>query len=484
VLNSSPAYRVVSLFSGAGGMDLGFASTKQYRPVVANDILTVAAQTYSSHFGHEIADAVSFQGIKGSSGVYLLGDISDVDFAKVYLKGLEVVIGGPPCQDFSVVRGPQNERKGIEVRRGRLYAHFVRALIHLQPRVFVFENVPGLKSTNQGQAYETILEDFSKLKVREEEIKKIVSNGFEDGTQNYEILFKDIVNSSCLGVPQARRRLIILGVRSDLVDWASANNFRQVAEEALKGKNTLLSKYPLTTMEVFEGLPLADLHNAYREIMEEYDVVADQVATPRAKWWMENVRSKLTLDAEEDYLTVNKIVPKDSSELKRALKEHEATLIELGYYGKRLEGRQFDDNSNIIPKESPDVIHRLEMIPPDENHLFIKGTRWEVEGRGMSLIYRRVHPLKPSYTVVAKGGGGTWGYHYRRGRAKLTNRERARLQTFPDNFLFKGSYAEVRSQIGEAVPLLLGKRIAEVVSKILGETTKGEAWQITEKAEA
>jgi len=120
-----------------------------------------------------------------------------------------------------------------------------------------------------------------------------------------------------------------------------------------------------------------------------------------------------------------------------------------------------------VPKESEDVLARLKMIPPDENHLFVRGTEWEVEGRDMSLIYRRIHPLKPSYTIVAYGGGGTWGYHYRRCRGKLTNRERARLQTFPDWFLFKGSASEVRAQIGEAVPPLLGQKIAEAVEIIL-----------------
>jgi DNA (cytosine-5)-methyltransferase 1 len=69
--------------------------------------------------------------------------------------------------------------------------------------------------------------------------------------------------------------------------------------------------------------------------------------------------------------------------------------------------------------------------------------------------------------VVAYGGGGTWGYHYERGRSKLTNRERARLQTFPDSFEFIGNNSQVRAQIGEAVPPLMGKVIGEVVAKIL-----------------
>jgi DNA (cytosine-5)-methyltransferase 1 len=69
---------------------------------------------------------------------------------------------GPPCQDFSIVRGPPSERSGIKVSRGRLYTHFMRVLSNLRPRGFVFENVPGLKSANKRQAYRLILHDFSK----------------------------------------------------------------------------------------------------------------------------------------------------------------------------------------------------------------------------------------------------------------------------------------------------------------------------------
>ena len=80
----------------------------------------------------------------------------------------------------------------------------------------------------------------------------------------------------------------------------------------------------------------------------------------------------------------------------------------------------------------------------------------------MSLIYRRLNPDKPSPTIVAMGGGGTWGYHYNKPRA-LTNRERARIQTFPDNFIFEGTPTEVRMQLGNAVPPLGAKAIAESI---------------------
>ena len=81
-------------------------------------------------------------------------------------------------------------------------------------------------------------------------------------------------------------------------------------------------------------------------------------------------------------------------------------------------------------------------IPLDDPH-YVKGM--------ISHVYRRINRNEPAKTLIASGGGGTWGYHYPEPRA-LTNRERARLQSFPDWFVFKGSFGEIRRQIGNAVP--------------------------------
>ena len=82
----------------------------------------------------------------------------------------------------------------------------------------------------------------------------------------------------------------------------------------------------------------------------------------------------------------------------------------------------------------------------------------------MSQIYKRLDPNKPSYTITGSGGGGTHGYHWDEPRA-LTNRERARIQTFPDDFVFEGSKEEVRKQIGMAVPPRAAKVIIEAILK-------------------
>jgi len=82
----------------------------------------------------------------------------------------------------------------------------------------------------------------------------------------------------------------------------------------------------------------------------------------------------------------------------------------------------------------------------------------------MSQIYRRLHPDQPSYTITGSGGGGTHGYHYKEHRA-LTNRERARIQTFPDDFIFIGKKESVRRQIGMAVSPHMSKILFESILK-------------------
>ena len=89
-----------------------------------------------------------------------------------------------------------------------------------------------------------------------------------------------------------------------------------------------------------------------------------------------------------------------------------------------------------------------------------------MKGAHLSQIYKRLDPDKPAYTVTGSGGGGTHVYHWSEPRA-LTNRERARLQTFPDGFKFQGTKESMRRQIGMAVPPLGAKVILEAVAKTL-----------------
>lgn len=126
-----------------------------------------------------------------------------------------------------------------------------------------------------------------------------------------------------------------------------------------------------------------------------------------------------------------------------------------------------DSPNNEMRKMQDKVIRRLSYIQPGENV-------WQAEESGrlpeelriktktkISQIYRKLDPNKPAYTVTAAGGGGTFMYHWT--DRELTNRERARIQTFPDNYEFVGKYSSVRKQIGMAVPCKLSNIVVTAV---------------------
>jgi DNA (cytosine-5)-methyltransferase 1 len=130
-----------------------------------------------------------------------------------------------------------------------------------------------------------------------------------------------------------------------------------------------------------------------------------------------------------------------------------------------------DDPNHVFTNNSPAVVERLKHIKPGENAFnadLPKHLKLNVKGAKLSQIYKRLDPDKPSYTITGSGGGGTHVYHWKENRA-LTNRERARLQTFPDNFIFYGSKESQRKQIGMAVPVKGAKIIIASVLKTLAK---------------
>ncbi len=140
-------------------------------------------------------------------------------------------------------------------------------------------------------------------------------------------------------------------------------------------------------------------------------------------------------------------------------------------------GRPYPDGLVVThteqTRQSRQVIERLKLIDPGENAFNAKRMtdefRLNVKGAHLSQIYKRLEKDKPSYTITGSGGGGTHAYHWEEHRA-LTNRERARIQTFPDEFTFVGSKESVRRQIGMAVPVegatVIFKALIQTIQKI------------------
>lgn len=130
--------------------------------------------------------------------------------------------------------------------------------------------------------------------------------------------------------------------------------------------------------------------------------------------------------------------------------EHEGLLpyVTVGDALKDVENVKFNNEHLRVTERTKTIIS---LIPEGGNFTAIpKDSPFYVKGM-ISHVYRRIHRNEPSKTIIAAGGGGTWGYHYPENRP-LTNRERARIQSFPDDFVFYGNTTEVRRQIGNAVP--------------------------------
>lgn len=164
--------RVVSLFSGAGGLDFGFVMAG-HEIIWANDCYRDAVETYRLNIGNHIVQS----------------DIAEISSDAV--PDCDIVIGGFPCQGFSVA----NIKRSVTDERNSLYRQLVRVISRKRPKFFLAENVKGLISLARGRVFEMILNDFKDLR--------------------YRVSYK-VLNAADFGVPQLRRRVIIVGVREDL----------------------------------------------------------------------------------------------------------------------------------------------------------------------------------------------------------------------------------------------------------------------------
>lgn len=262
-----------------------------------------------------------------------LGNIGEID----------ALAFGFPCNDFSLI----GEQKGINGVFGPLYSYGIKALKHFKPMWFLAENVSGIRSANDGLAFDAILSE-------------LIDAGYN--------IWPHLYKFEQYGVPQARHRIIIIGIRNDLD-----------------------IKFRIPSSAPYEGI--------------------DNTC------------------------------------------------------GTALANIPLDASNNELTRQSDTVIRRLQHIKPGENAFTAElpeELKLNVSGATISQIYKRLEPDKPAYTVTGSGGGGTHMYHWSEHRA-LTNRERARLQTFPDGYYFCGSKESVRKQIGMAVPCKGAKIIFEAV---------------------
>ena len=339
-------FRLGELFCGPGGMSLGAVSSSF---VDNNGALWSIDHEWASDYDVDSCNTFK-KNIGGDDQSVIHLDVRELVIDE--LSEIDCFAYGFPCNDFSLV----GEQKGFNGKFGALYTYGLNVINKFNPMFFVAENVSGLSSANEGNAFKAILND----------LEKAGKTGYNLTVHKYK--------AELYGVPQTRHRIIIVGIRKDL--------------------------------------------------KKVFSVPAPTTPDPK------------------DYISSKEAI--ENPPIKNA-------------------------TNNELTKQSETVIERLRHIKPGENvwnanlpeHL-----KLNVKGAKLSQIYRRLDPEKPSYTITGSGGGGTHVYHWHEPRA-LTNRERARIQTFPDNFEFVGSKESVRKQIGMAVPPALSKIIFESILKTL-----------------
>ena len=327
----SRTLKYIDLFSGAGGFSLGF-DNKGFQNVFSVDIEPSFCETYNHNFpSHNLIQK----------------DICDVtDDELKYLKeydSIEVVIGGPPCQGFSIAGNIG--RKFIEDPRNRLFKEFVRVVKVIEPTYFVMENVARLYNHNKGNTRNEIITDFENL--------------------GYKVECK-ILNSADYGVPQVRKRVIFIGTKNN--------------------QKILFPK---------------------KEI--------------------------------DKYLTVKEA---------------------LSSYPKLESGQESKIPNHIAMSHSEQMLHKMSFVSDG-------GDRNEIPEQirpksGDVRKYIKYSSDKPSVTVT---GDMRKIFHYEQNRA-LTVRELAKLQSFPDDFEFKGTKISQQQQVGNSVPPKMAEAIANAIIKM------------------
>lgn len=420
------ARRFVDLFAGAGGLSEGLRASG-WIPLLGTDIDPDACATYQTNF---------------TDASVLWGDVRSPEIRSqvVELAGrAHILVGGPPCQGFSQVR---NHSRLIDDPRNSLYREFVELVAQTEPMAFIMENVPGMAQMGVAEQVESDLTCAGRYRVH-----------------------SMLLDAADFGVPQTRKRIVFVGFHSDL----------GVAPPHIVGTGA--------SAAIALNRPVRDataIVSATSGSLFGTDLLA-QLADP----WDDRV------------VSVRQALS-DLAVLESVGYQHDSSAVgQLGPVESVYQKLMRDDGLNCVtntalPRINDDTRIRLEAIPPGGNYLdlpdelldrFLTGKRWgQSNGSGRLsrkhfYAYRRLHPDIWSWTINTKADSV---YHWKKPRA-LAVRELARLQSFPDRYVFTtderrgdlegrvpGGAAHSRyRQVGNAVPPLLARAVARAIDELL-----------------
>lgn len=340
------SYNVIDLFCGCGGLSLGFEKAG-YNVLLGIDVWEDALKTYRRN--HKNPNT-------------LCGDLSSMPpeevEEKINHRDVDVIVGGPPCQGFSVAG-----KRIVEDKRNELYKSFVRMVSHFKPKAFVLENVPNILSLGGGIVRDAIVRDFSDL--------------------GYKVVYK-VMLASDYGVPQNRRRAVFVGL-----------------------KNGREFEYPQKTVQN---------HVTAKEALSDLP----ETGVPEGGAYP--------------------FVPQ--SDYQRLMRRNSETL-----------------HNHDVTVHAEQTKRIIAMVPDGGNYKDLPAELQQT--RRVHIAWTRLNSNKPSITIDT---GHNHHFHYEYNRVP-TVRESARLQSFPDDFVFVCGKTSQLKQVGNAVPPIMAETIAVSLKK-------------------
>lgn len=510
---------VIDLFAGPGGLGEGFSSSqdegrRQFRSVLSIEKNASAHRTlqlraffrmfpsgqapdeyYQLAQGkislQELYAAYPDQAMQAAEEAWRteLGESAVADVRQRIQKALGettpwVLLGGPPCQPFSMAgrtRRDTNKSVGKETRH-QLYVEYLQIIADFWPAVFVMENVRGLLTAKyEGvHMFDRIVKDLHDPAVAIERIpgrSRIANEAHrytlypltlpvdhsDDQEADADHIHDYIVKSEHHGIPQARHRLIVVGVRDDLPCKPASLDFKMKvqARAVLHGlpplrsglsKNDDREEWRRTVQSAASSNWLKELKKTDQKTAMQVERAVQDLVNPKAGRGKAYIRHKKTSInyAPEWYL----------DRRLNGVCNHEAR----GHMDSDLHRYLFAASFAKAHHRSPRLADFPAKLLPDH------ASTWDaLDSNYFTDRFRVQLANKPSTTVVSHiAKDGHYYIHYDPTQCRsLTVREAARLQTFPDNYLFLGNRTEQYTQVGNAVPPLLAKQIAGIVHDVL-----------------
>lgn len=526
-------YSVVDLFAGAGGLSLGFMQTQKYDIKVAFENNKNMQDTYRRN--HPAVD--------------VQGDVCAADYAAIREKygEIDIVIGGPPCQGFSNANRQKNHAIS---KNNMLVKQYIRAVIELQPKAFVMENVSMLRSEvhrfYMEAGDEELIEKYH-VPVKTVELvlleEKYVFDGALEIIQNLDqvtaslwpeehyaalnVIYKAAKNPQKMvdALKKHKAKLLkyaeeyVILETNSFVNEQSKKAFTAIkdyydgsidAGEILKNIESaiMIQRMVSKAKEIFENNIVVDEYNFKGDIVAKirsfavydylkailssdengYIITSDVLCA--ANYGAPQKRMRFVIMGIKRYISTKVALPRgrfDEDEY-RTVRDAIADLadvepvtdisadtgialakVKLGELGTSLRDSDILHN-HIITKTTETAMERFRALKQGQNFHSLdesmKTNTYTDASRTQNTIYLRLNYDEPSGTVV-NVRKSMW-IHPEKDRA-ISIREAARLQTFPDSFVFCGSKDQQYQQVGNAVPPIMAKSIAKKLAKLLNQ---------------